>query len=186
MRSLLLFPFSGVSQKEVKPTCSRRGLCGFTFIELMLVAILIGIIVGVSTPIFRRTFGHLQLDNTTQNLTGLMRFAQMRAVASGRAHRLRFDHEKGVYWLEAQRIKERPLLEGRAFEPIKGRPGKRHYIPKGVSIIFAKEGTTAIIFYPDGGADRISLFISDQKEKGYTIAMERRIGHVKVVEGQEE
>ena len=161
-------------------------LTGFTFIELMLVVVLIGIMVGISTPIFRRTFGHLQLDNTSHNLAKLMRYAQQRAVVERQAHRIRFDSGKRTYWLEIEKAKEDPLLASKGFVPIKGRFGKRYLIPRGVVVAFKEEGATAVTFYPDGQADKVTLYISDRKANSYTLTTARRIGYVKVVEGRQE
>ena len=168
-----------------KPSLVKGKRPGFTFIELMLVAILIGVIVGISTPIFRRTFGHLQLDSTCHNIAKLMRYVQQRAVVERGAYRLKFDSSRRTYWLEVERAEEGPLLKSKGFEPVKGRFGKRYPIPRGISVTFREEMASAITFYPDGQADKVALYITDKKGKSYTLITERRIGRVKLVEGRQ-
>lgn len=169
-----------------KPIPNSPSKAGFTFIELMLVAILIGVIVGISTPIFRRTFGHLQLDNTSHNLAKIMRYAQQRAIVERQPYRLKFNSSKRAYWLEVAKAEVDPLLASKGFVPIKGRFGKRYPIPRGTVVTFKEEDATAITFYPDGQVDKVTLYLSDQKANTYTLTMAGRIGYVKVVEGRQE
>ena len=173
-----------ISLTGKRPNLARSKRPGFTFIELMLVAILIGVIVGISTPIFRRTFGHLQLDNTSHNIAKLMRYAQQRAIVERLAHRLKFDPERSAYWLEVENVGEGPLPARKGFTSIKGRFGKRYSIPGGISVNFREE-VSAITFYPDGQVDKVALYVSDQR-KTYTLITERRIGRVKLLEGRQE
>lgn len=175
-----------ISLTGKRPSRVKSKRPGFTFIELMLVAILIGIVVGISTPIFRRTFGHLQLDDTCHNIAKLMRYAQQRAVVEREAYRLRFDSSRGTYWLEVEKAEVDPLRTSKAFVPIRGRFGKRYPIPRGIVVTFKEEDVTAITFYPDGRADNVTIYVSDQKANAYTLKTARRIGYVKVVEGREE
>ena len=97
---------------------SRGKNKGFTFIELVLVTIIILILVGFIPPLFRKSFSGIQLKETTQNLTQLMRYVQARAIAERKVCRINFDFEQGTFWAEG----------------IKGRWGKTFNVPLGISI----------------------------------------------------
>lgn len=152
---------------------------GFTFIELIIVVVIIGIITAITTPMFRKTFAGIQLDNLARNIVSSARFCQERAIVERLRYRLNLDPEEGRYWI----LKEKDPSYGEGFERIEGRLGRVHYIPRGSSI---RSEEDYITFYPDGRADQVSIYLSDKTGRIYTLTTERRVGHVKVVEGRQE
>jgi len=55
---------------------------GFTFIEVIIVIAVLGIIVGLGIPFYQSFQVSSQLDNTTQQLIQTLRRAQLKATAS--------------------------------------------------------------------------------------------------------
>lgn len=148
---------------------------GFTFIELVLVSIIILVLVGLSTPLFRRSFSGVQLKQTCQNLTQLMRYLQAKAIAERNILRLNFDFAQGTFW---------PTVEDEEsvgkFKRIKGRWGATVKAAEGVAIealeeISVSEGVPYISFYPDGSSDKTKIKISDNKGKSFIITTQRII-----------
>ncbi|UCB56655.1 MAG: prepilin-type N-terminal cleavage/methylation domain-containing protein [Candidatus Omnitrophota bacterium] len=67
---------------------------GFTFIELVLVTLIILIVAGLAAPLFRRPFSSIQLKNTSQGIVNLLRYAQARSIAEREIQRIDFDNFK--------------------------------------------------------------------------------------------
>lgn len=155
---------------------------GFTFIELVLVTIIILVLVGLSAPLFRRPFSNIQLKNTCQELVQLMRYAQTKAIAERKFCRINFDFAKGSFWLTVQ-----DEASAGGFARIKGRWGKRFNLPAGISIVplegaLMGEGVDYIVFYPDGSCDQTQIKISSNRGTSLTITTQKNVGHVKVEE----
>lgn len=155
-----------------------NGKKGFTFIELMLVVITIGIILGLSIPLFRRTFTDLQLENLTQSMAQLMRYAQERAIVERFPYRINFDFDKGRYWVAVGS----DAFDPNTFQRLGGRFGRVYVVPNGISID-GEDG--ALTFYPDGRADRGCIYLTDQKQTFYTLTTQGRIGSVKIIKGHQ-
>ena len=84
--------FGGVQMK-------RASLTGFTLIELTLVAVIILVLVVLSSPKFRGTFTSLQIDDAAQRMAQVIRYGQHRAIVEERRFRLNLDNTRGVYRL---------------------------------------------------------------------------------------
>jgi len=147
---------------------------GFTFIELALVAIIILVLVGLSTPLFRRPFSSIQLKNTCQNIVQLIRYIQAKAIAERKFCQINFDFEKGIFWLTM----EDDTSPGE-FKRIKGKWGATFKVPDGISI---NSDTSFITFYPDGSSDQARIRIFDSKGKAFTVITQKNFGYVKIEE----
>lgn len=130
----------------------RRGnnLYGFTLIELALVTLLILILMGLSTPLFRRTFQDLTIKDSAYSISKLMNYAREMAVLERKNFTVSFDFQKRQY----------RLLD------VKGKFGRVFTLPDGVYLYGAK---TEVIFYPDGHCDEVSINITDKTFRGYTL-----------------
>lgn len=147
---------------------------GFTFIELVLVTVIILILVGLSTPLFKRPFSSIQLRNTCQDLVQLMRYVQTKSIAERKFCRINFDFEKGIFWPTVQ-----DDTQPEKFVKIKGSQGMPFKVPLGISI----EGESSFIaFYPDGTSDKADIKISDTRGKTFTVTTQRNTGYVKIEE----
>ena len=152
---------------------------GLTFVELILVAILILVVAGLSLPLFRRPFRNIQLKNTCQELVQLMRYAQAKSIAERRLYRINFDFEQGAFWPTEQRED----VSGDKFKNIPGRWGKLNKAPEGISIKapegISVDGESAFItFYPDGSSDKIKIEISNVAGKKFIVTAQRNISYV--------
>jgi len=145
---------------------------GFSFVELLIVAIILGVIAGLSVPKFSKTYSNLLLVDTSRNLAYLMRYAQARAIAERINYRLNFNQERNKYWLTKGFVSENQD----DFERLQGTFGKIFNIPNNLVVICESK---FINFYPDGKMDKTNIYLSNNNEKFYTISTEAQSGYVR-------
>jgi len=148
---------------------------GFTLIELILVILLISVLVGLSTPLFRKTFSALQIRNVVSNTTKIINYAQEMAIIEKTNYRANFDFEKEKYWLTKYVFSE----NGSAYKKIGGKCGKTFSIPKGLTIT---GNDTEITFYPDGRSEKAEIRIIDKNKEGLLLRVKGFANRVEIKE----
>lgn len=147
----------------------QRNKAGFTLIELLLSVLIIAILVGMATPLFRRQFTDLELRNSAYNIAKLISYAQRKAIGEQKYFKINFDYELGKYWLAAgEDIKE--------FKRLKHRYGKKFSLPEGIAIRGEKK---FFIFFPNGRSEKIEITVSSKK-RGLTLKTKGSMGHVEI------
>ncbi|MDO8535446.1 MAG: prepilin-type N-terminal cleavage/methylation domain-containing protein [Candidatus Omnitrophota bacterium] len=121
---------------------------GFTLIELTLVTLLVLIIAGLSTPLFKKTLSDLSARNTSFTICKLINYAQEMAVLERNNYKVAFDLKKGRYQLLTLSASTKPP----AYIKTTGRFGKLFALPQGLRFAGEKSG---VVFYPDGHCDEI-------------------------------
>jgi len=156
----------------------------FTLIELIIVAVIIVTLVGVSSPLFRTTFKDIELKDTAYNLSKLIKYGQQSAVIEEKKYRLLFNLEKGTYYLltENEEAAKSELKPASDWKRAGGRFGADFYLPEGIKF---KADVDKITFLPSGRCDKISLYIIDQRNKIIVIKTNGRAGYVEVSEVKE-
>jgi Tfp pilus assembly protein FimT len=76
----------------------RNRITGFTFIEILLVVGIIGIMILVSYPSIQNTMKTRQLENSTREILTTLQSAKFQAVKQKLSYRVRFDNTPG-YWV---------------------------------------------------------------------------------------
>ena len=151
---------------------------GFTFVEILLVVVLLAIIAGIAVPNFSSAYQNLQLKKTTEDLVFMMRYAQSRAVSKNILMRLVLDSDSAQYWLEEQiseKEKDNTSLE-EGFQKFEGRLGRTFHIPTDFQVQAEEEMTQ---FYPDGRIDRQRIYLC-HKERCLTISTREQRGAVHI------
>lgn len=147
----------------------------FTLIELILVVCIISILVGLSTPRFRKTFVDIQLEAEVNRFVSLIRYAQAESIIEKTVIRLNIDSSKGRVWLARRKNGE--------FEIIQGKFGRVFFIPSNINCISDSE---KIDFFSDGSSESANIVLINTNNKAYKLSAGRAIGHVKVVQMQKE
>jgi len=152
---------------EVKIRHSKRG---FTLIELILVTAIILVLVGLSTPLFERTFADLVIKSTTYNISKLIDYGWEKAVFQRKIFKMSFDSSHGKYQLLEMDDSVHPP-QPPVYKAAKGMVGRVFMLPHGLSL---KGSTNEIIFYPDGHCDEAKINVINGKGSGYTIFLNGR------------
>jgi len=123
---------------------------GFTLIELTLVTLLVLILAGLSTPLFKKTLSDLSARNTSFSICKLINYAQEMAVLERKNYKIAFDFKKGRYQLLELSSSGLPP----AYVRVTGRFGKLFGMPQGLKLSGVRNG---VVFYPDGHCDEIRV-----------------------------
>ncbi len=133
-----------------------------TFIELLLVIIIIGVLAGISLPRFRSNFDRLQLNNASLQMQSLMNYLRERAIIDAKVVYLNIDNEQREYWGYVLGQEKRL---------------KTYHIPSGINI----EATQyKVSFYPDGTIDRVTINIAGRDAQAISLTTEGVFGGVKL------
>jgi len=138
-------------------------LTGFTFIELLLTIIIIGILIGISVPTFSRTFDNLKLNNFSRDLQTFMNYLRDRSVVEVEIIYLNLDSQGNEFWAKVQgsqsRLKTLPLPEGLKVDTEKNQ----------------------VLFYPDGHIDGATISITNQHNQKISLTTKGVFSGVKIL-----
>lgn len=109
----------------------------FTFLEILIVIIILGVIMSFSIPRFRETFSDLQLKMAAHDLSQFFRYVQGEAIRKQCMHKIVIDNHS--YWLMAQK-------EDEEFERASNRWGRTNLINQNIKITGENK---EIFFYPE-------------------------------------
>jgi len=141
-----------------------------TFIELVIVITIIGILIGISIPQFKKTFDNFELENFVKDIYYLSRYLQASAISQGKIHYLNIDPGEGRFWATYK--------ENAEFKKIQGKFGNIYKTPKEVIISTDKAG---IYFYPDGSMDEITIkFMNRQYKNKISLIAKGASGDIKI------
>lgn len=146
---------------------SGIGRRAFTFIELLFIVIIIGVLVAVSLPNLRKSFNSLELNNAAQQMEAVINYTRERAIIEQEPIYFAIDNVNKEYWIkksgEENRFKTYPFPE---------------------SIRIEKDIEGEIVFYPDGRIDNVTITLTSADNKAVILTTKGIYGGVKV-EGNE-
>ncbi|NQT06348.1 MAG: hypothetical protein HQ575_02300 [Candidatus Omnitrophica bacterium] len=155
-----------------KPNNSQHG---YTLLELILLAIIITVLVGVSTPLFKNTFSDLELKDASFNLSRIIGFVQEKAILEGLNFKIVLNADKSLYYIS----KEDPKRKG-IYERLKDKTGRLFKLPRDVKI---KSTVKEITFYPDGHSQKASITLTG-RTGSVTLNVKGNMGYVEVKEAR--
>lgn len=142
-------------------TAFRRRRLGFTLIELTLVTLLVLILAGLSTPLFKKTLSDLSARNTSFSICKLINYAQEMAVLERKNYKITFDFKKGRYQLFELSYLAKPPV----YVKVTGRFGRLFGLGQGLRLSGDKN---SVVFYSDGHCDEIKVNVLT-KLGGYSV-----------------
>jgi len=141
----------------MKSGCGKSS--GFTLVELVLVAVVIAIMVGMVAPSFRGFVSGRRSADTADQLVTLTRWAHAQAISEGTIYRLNIDPQAHTYWVSTQ--------DGAGEHIIQTSSGRIFDLPENVQLqtdIAKENGRILIRFYPNGRTTSGSLHLADGQE----------------------
>lgn len=145
----------------------KRSCAGFTLIELLVVVLIISITLGLSMPLFRKTFYGIQLSLCAEDMVSFMRYVRERAVVENTQIRFTLDAKEKKYWLSKKDA------ESGEFIRMKGKYGS-YAIADDVEI---ESRDTIIDFYPDGSTSSAKIIMRDPNKKELVISVKQNQGN---------
>jgi len=118
------------------------GGAGFSFIELLLVAVIIAALAALAAPRMRAAYARYELEDFVRSLYNCANYLQMSAVSQGRIYCLEVDPDSHVL---RPAYKEKDGLVN-----VSGRPAASLSPPPGADMLCAR---TMFCFYPDSSTD---------------------------------
>jgi type II secretion system protein H len=173
---------------------------GFTFLEIVVVVMLIALVAGVMvTRIGNRTAAPLKASG--RFLCAELEYVAQRAIATGRPQRWVLDLDGQLFRVE-QQLPPDPAADTRdvfdlgaplvpdAWEPIPEPQGEWRELYEtsiGIeSVVLAgearKAGQTEIHFAPDGGADPADVWLLDPENRTLRVVVTAFTGEVRIAE----
>lgn len=153
---------------------------GFTLIEVLLVALVLVVVAGLTVPNFSTTFQKFELKKTAEDIVYVMRYAQSRAITKGKSVRLEFNVDGREYWLsEISTDEDTAEL---MYTKISGRMGRTHRYPPEIDLEL-EEGEEGIGFSEDGSIDKQHLLVC-REQRCWTISTKEQRGYVRLIDGR--
>lgn len=144
----------------------------FTFIELLIVIIVIGILLGVSMPQVRRAHDNFVLETFVKNIYTLSRFLQSAAIVQAKVYYLNVDKANRAFFAE--------VSEDGALKEVKNRFAKKYKAPEGISVSMEPKDAAGIYFYPDGRTDNVTITVENRNQKKFRLIVKGAAGQIKI------
>jgi prepilin-type N-terminal cleavage/methylation domain-containing protein len=167
---------------------NRRGEAGFSLIELLIVLVLLGLVIGIGMPRMQDWLDRYRVRTAAQSLAADMQLQRMRAVSRNTTHAIVFDAVAGTYL----------LWEG---DPVNGL--NTQLVPEAIGLPFGITFTDPIddpieltwngnadvaVFHPDGAvngrlAQENEITITNANGFSFRVVMNQVTGRITVLEG---
>src|SRR6476646_52216 len=134
----------------------RRGV---TLIELLLLMVIIAIVAAIAAPTLSGFGRRRRLENATNQLMAVARWARTRAISDGLVYRLNFDMNARKYWLTVQ-LDDGSGLFGNVQEEF----GRDFTIPDDIHIaanLQMQQDGMYVEFQPNGRTDPVTIELTD-------------------------
>jgi prepilin-type N-terminal cleavage/methylation domain-containing protein len=146
---------------------------GFTLIELVFVAIVLGVVTVSIMPRFQSRWQRLQEERSAFAVAQSLRAARSLAVSRSQPMAWVLDAEAGRMWIEQD--------DGSA-KRVAGRLGSSKRLPEAVTIQAVQDDKSVerIRFFPDGTTEATTLLIGTAQQPHYRIAVDAVTGQVTI------
>ncbi len=168
----------------------RNARAGMTFLEIMIVMVIVGIMASVTIPSLRGPYEFNKLRGGAREVVALMRYARSTAIMSEVEVPLEIDTEKDRFRLNLDKVAAKKKPEQR--KAIReGSEASWRQLPK--EVVFAavyswddpkKDKSIAqIVFYPDGSASDSRVVLENRDKKMMTIVLNRATALAEIRKG---
>lgn len=148
---------------------------GFTFIELIFVTVVLGLLLAAAIPRMQQGWVTFQTEQAAFELAQTLRIARVLAITQSQP----------VIWTWNAQTRQvalgRPAQDD-TLAPLAGRAGRPYLLARPMSLTIEPEGTpnARFQFFPDGTCDAASIMLSNRLASHYCIAVDGSTGRVVV------
>ncbi len=150
-------------------------LRGFTFIELVFITLILGILMLAALPRMQHGWSHLQTERTAFQLAQSLRAARVLAIAQGVPVQWKWDADARTVQLFTQQA-DGSLVE------IPGHLGHLSIPAKGVPVSVLQDGqpVETVMFLADGTTHTTTVLLGASAAPSFTIALDGSTSQVAV------
>jgi len=167
---------------RTSPTGSLNS-SGFTFLELALVLVLLGLMSFLAVPSLQDMASGGKLEKAARKITAVIRHARGLAAASGMPHLLTLDVGKGLYWIGPQVSREEPVGDDK-LDIL-----EQHTLPSSIKFKDVEtvggglivSGTASIHFWANGLVETSTIHLRDDRNRDVTLILNPLTGSVEVL-----
>lgn len=159
----------------------RGATAGFTFLEVMLVVVILGLAMAITLPNMRPASGRATLEQATRRVIGMVRYARATAISTGETIEIFMDFEKNTIEVRDPLVAEVKERDRRGYrrrgEEEQGRQLmnfedyvyalpetiKMHQIATYEELMLNGGKQAKILFYPDGRASRCTVTLRAER-----------------------
>ena len=150
----------------------------FTFIELLIVLIVIGVFIALAIPQIGKAYDGFLLDDAVKDVYYIARYLQESAITKGLPHRLAIAIDKEKCTLSGF------ARNGTVDIPIEGRINKVYTVPEALtfSVEFDNqpEAKNDVFFYPDGSSDTARLRFQNKHQRQAAVCINGTQGEITI------
>ncbi|MFH1238926.1 MAG: GspH/FimT family pseudopilin [bacterium] len=142
---------------------------GFTLTELVIVIGIVLVFLTISMPNFRRAYQDNLLKNAVRELANSLAYARDLAIMEGVNYEVNFDSSLNKYIIFPS--DDKPVREKISAKLPKSAAKSSYYRYLPEKITFARFTNYKIIFYPNGSSQDFFIYLQNDKNNVYTIAI---------------
>ncbi|MGD2126883.1 MAG: prepilin-type N-terminal cleavage/methylation domain-containing protein [Desulfobacteraceae bacterium] len=154
---------------------------GFTFLEIIVVIFLIGLMIALATPRIRYAVLTDNLKTTTRRIIGMVKELRNEAIREQKEYVVHFDLDSNRFWIDSPSMTEQEQARARE---------KASPFPEDVRVLDiwyrAKgkrmRGETTIRFNKKGYVQPSVIHLGSEDGRSFTLELSPFLGRVKVIE----
>jgi len=154
---------------------------GFSFIELIVVLVLLSLSVALIAPSLSRFSKSVELKAAAKRIAAILRYSRSEAINKGKVYQVLFDSDLmvvKVQAVESEDREEQEKKEGKGTEKAYALPANIQMKELKLESAQYSSDLPAIEFYPNGGSNGGDILLDTPSQKGYKIKVNFLTGAV--------